>query len=35
LPTKDKTIKGLTKNKLAKVSKDEQGLWVEILTSSV
>jgi len=31
----DKTIKGLTKNKLAKVSKDEQGLWVEILTSSV
>ena len=31
----DKTIKGLTKNKLAKVFKDEQGLWVEILTSSV
>jgi len=31
----DKTIKGLTKNKLAKVSKDEQGLWVEILTNSV
>lgn len=27
----DKTIKGLTKNKLAKVSKTEEGLFVEIL----
>jgi lysyl-tRNA synthetase class 2 len=27
----DKTIKGLTKNKLAKVFKNDQGLWVENL----
>ena len=27
----DKTIKGLTKNKLAKVFKNDQGLWVELL----
>ena len=27
----DKTIKGLTKNKLAKVEKTEEGLFVEIL----
>ena len=27
----DKTIKGLTKNKLAKVSKNEEGLFVEFL----
>ena len=25
----DKSIKSLTKNKLAKVFKDEQGLWVK------
>jgi len=24
----DKAIKGLTKNKLAKVEKNEEGLWV-------
>ena len=28
----DKTIKGLTKNKLASVSKSEEGLFVEILS---
>tara|TARA_B100001059_G_scaffold143862_1_gene143765 strand:- start:637 stop:2328 length:1692 start_codon:yes stop_codon:yes gene_type:complete len=27
----DKSIKGLTKNKLAKVFKNDQGLWVELL----
>jgi len=27
----DKSIKGLTKNKLAKVNKTENGLFVEIL----
>ena len=27
----DKTIKGLTKNKLAKVEKTEEGLFVEII----
>ncbi|MEK9517776.1 MAG: amino acid--tRNA ligase-related protein, partial [Flavobacteriaceae bacterium] len=27
----DKSIKSLTKNKLAKVFKNDQGLWVELL----
>ena len=27
----DKTIKGLTKNKLAKVEKSEEGLFVEVI----
>jgi lysyl-tRNA synthetase class 2 len=27
----DKTIKGLTKNKLAKVNKTEEGLFVELV----
>jgi lysyl-tRNA synthetase class 2 len=27
----DKTIKGLTKNKLAKVEKTEEGLFVEVV----
>jgi len=26
----DKAIKGLTKNKLAKVEKNEEGLWVSL-----
>ena len=28
----DKSIKGLTQNKLAKVTKNEEGLWVEFLS---
>ena len=27
----DKAIKGLTKNKLAKVEKNEEGLWVSVV----
>ena len=28
----DKAIKGLTQNKLAKVTKDEQGLWISLVS---
>ena len=28
----DKAIKGLTQNKLAKVTKDEQGLWLSLVS---
>ena len=27
----DKTIKGLTKNKLARVEKNDEGLWVSVV----